>query len=148
MIMTLTQNSETHFALADYMKAVEYAQKALNEAARYQSSLDLKNQTPLLGVDEAANDETEIVGSRRQKRKPNKIVRGLKEAVEVAKGKRKSRMKNYIVYWREDDYEDMAGSTGIKESGPWLLAMVFDAGFALATLVKLIGPEKLQAMAK
>ncbi len=42
----------------------------------------------------------------------------------------------------------MAGSTGIKESGPWLLAMVADAVLAVATFVKLVGPEKLMAMTK
>ncbi len=42
----------------------------------------------------------------------------------------------------------MAGSIGIKESGPWLLAMIADAILAVATFVKLVGPEKLMAMTK
>lgn len=40
----------------------------------------------------------------------------------------------------------MAASQGIKESGPWLLAMVFDFVFGVATFIKLVGPEKLQAV--
>ncbi len=42
----------------------------------------------------------------------------------------------------------MAGSSGIKESGPWLLAMIADAILAVATFVKFVGPEKLMAMTK
>ena len=40
----------------------------------------------------------------------------------------------------------MAGATGIKESGPWLLAMIADAVLGVATFIKLVGPEKLMAL--
>ena len=42
----------------------------------------------------------------------------------------------------------MAGATGIKESGPWLLAMIADAVLGVATLIKLVGPEKLAALSE